>query len=98
MKNEIQDKYRPSFTMRVEGKMWYFLETDQVFPDERVWGLAWKNEKVVALHKDLRKQSRFLRVEILLHETIHLFCPEMSEIRVKNMARVLARVLRLARL
>ena len=61
-------------------------------PLRKDWGLASGG----LIEMDSRIDDTFTAAEILLHEMIHIQCPDMSEEKVEQMARELATAMKRA--
>ena len=53
-------------------------------------GLAWPEDRTIAIDKRLKGQRK---LEVIIHEIIHIQNPKWSEIMVEGKARELAKIL-----
>ena len=83
------------FVVIHNGKIYRCQES--TLPKDR-WGNSVIEDRRIELSHKLHSRSKHLQTEILLHEALHIESPEWSENRVKNTARLLARIIRKAKI
>lgn len=96
LRDKLPESYNPNFDIVVGKKVWRFREGQLSHKESVIHGMSWEERKRVVLDVGLRKRSKLFVRDTLMHETLHILCPEWNEERVTFAATVLARVLKAA--
>jgi hypothetical protein len=84
---------RQRFTATIKGKRYYFI-VEETQPDE--YAIVDYDRKRVSIAPIVNAKKVEFRVEILIHEALHVLAPEWTEKRVLAAGKDLARLLNTA--